>query len=52
MSAVILADPETSSRGYLERQLTDDGFEVLGAEEIPEVLDLAERLKPDLVLGT
>jgi DNA-binding response OmpR family regulator len=52
MSAVILADPETSSRGYLERQLTDDGFEVLGAEKIPEVLDLAERLKPDLVLGT
>jgi DNA-binding response OmpR family regulator len=52
MSAVILADPENSSRGYLERQLTDDGFEVLGAEEIPEVLDLAERLKPDLVLGT
>ena len=52
MSAVILAEPETSTRGYLARQLTDDGFEVLGAGEIPEVLDLAERLKPDLVLGT
>ena len=52
MSAVILAEPETSIRGYLERQLTDDGFEVLGADEIPEVLDLAERVKPDLVLGT
>ena len=52
MSAVSLAEPETSTRGYLARQLTDDGFEVLGAGEIPEVLDLAERLKPDLVLGT
>ena len=52
MSAVILAETETSTRGYLQRQLTDDGFEVLGAAEIPEVLDLAERVKPDLVLGT
>jgi DNA-binding response OmpR family regulator len=52
MSAVILAEPELSTRGYLQRQLTDDGFEVLGAREIPEVLDLAERVKPDLVLGT
>src|SRR4051812_34953742 len=51
MSAVILAEPE-STRGYLVRQLTDDGFEVLGAGAIPEVLDLAERMKPDLVLGT
>ena len=52
MSAVIVAEPETTARGYLERQLTDDGFEVLGAGAIPEVLDLAERVKPDLVLGT
>ena len=52
MSAVILAEPELTTRGYLQRQLTDDGFEVLGAREIPEVLDLAERVKPDLVLGT
>jgi DNA-binding response OmpR family regulator len=52
MSAVILAEPETTTRGYLERQLTDDGFQVLGADEIPEVLDLAERVRPDLVLGT
>jgi DNA-binding response OmpR family regulator len=52
MSAVILAETETTTRGYLQRQLTDDGFEVLDAAEIPEVLDLAERLKPDLVLGT
>jgi len=52
MSAVIVAEPETSARGYLARQLADDGFEVLGAGEIPEVLDLAERLRPDLVLGT
>ena len=52
MSAVIVAEPETGARGYLERQLADDGFEVLGAGEIPEVLDLAERLRPDLVVGT
>ncbi len=52
MSAVILAEPETTTRGYLERQLTDDGFQVLGADEIPDVLDLAERVRPDLVLGT
>src|SRR4051812_46318334 len=52
MSSVILAESETTIRGYLERQLTDDGFEVLGAGEIPEVLDLTERMKPDLVLGT
>jgi DNA-binding response OmpR family regulator len=52
MSAVIIAEPETTARGYLERQLADDGFEVLGAGAIPEVLDLAERAKPDLVLGT
>ena len=51
MSAVILAEPETSVRGYLERQLTDDGFQVVEAQEIPEVLDLAERVRPDLVLG-
>ena len=52
MSAVIVAEPETAARGYLERQLADDGFEVLGAGAIPEVLDLAERLRPDLVVGT
>jgi DNA-binding response OmpR family regulator len=52
MSAVILAEPEVSVRGYLQRQLTDDGFQVVGADEIPEVLDLAERVRPDLVLGT
>ena len=52
MSAVIVAESETGARGYLERQLADDGFEVLGAGEIPEVLDLAERLRPDLVVGT
>ena len=52
MSAVIVAEPEQTTRGYLERQLADDGFEVLAAGAIPEVLDLAERLRPDLVLGS
>jgi DNA-binding response OmpR family regulator len=52
MSAVIVAEPEVANRGYLERQLAEDGFEVLGAAAIPEVLDLAEQRRPDLVLGT
>ena len=37
-------------RRYLERQLAEDGFEVLGTEGGHETLELAERVKPDLVL--
>jgi two-component system response regulator ResD len=32
-TALILADPETDERGYLERHLTDDGFEVLAGDD-------------------
>ena len=32
------------------RQLTSDGFDVLGAASAREVLELAERAGPDLVL--
>jgi DNA-binding response OmpR family regulator len=48
--ALVVAEPEPETRGYLERHLADDGFEVLGAERGREVLELAERVRPDLVL--
>ncbi len=50
--AVLLHEPETSSREYLERQLRDDGFDVLGATRNWEALDLVERARPDLVVAT
>jgi DNA-binding response OmpR family regulator len=49
-AALIVAEPETATRGFLERQLADDGFEVLGASAPAEALALAERVRPDLVL--
>jgi DNA-binding response OmpR family regulator len=49
-SAVLLAEPEPETREYLGRHLRDDGFEVLGAAQRGEVLDLVERVRPDLVL--
>jgi DNA-binding response OmpR family regulator len=49
-SAVLLAEPEPSTRGFLERHLAADGFEVLGAGVGREALELAELAHPDLVL--
>ena len=49
-NAVLVAEPEPSTRGFLERPLTDDGFDVLGAAACGEALELAERARPDLVL--
>jgi DNA-binding response OmpR family regulator len=49
-AAVLLAEPETETRDYLERQLRDDGFDVLGAARNGDALDLLERLRPALVL--
>jgi DNA-binding response OmpR family regulator len=49
-NALIVAEPEPSTRGFLERHLTDDGFDVLGAAACGEALELAERARPDLVL--
>lgn len=49
-NALLLAEPEAETRGYLERHLVEDGFEVVGAAATSETLDLAERAKPDLVL--
>jgi DNA-binding response OmpR family regulator len=48
--AVLVAELEPETRDYLDRQLRDDGFDVLGAARRSEALDLAERARPDLVL--
>jgi DNA-binding response OmpR family regulator len=49
-NALLLSEPEESTRGYLERHLRDDGFDVLGAAADSEVLELVEQTRPDLVL--
>jgi DNA-binding response OmpR family regulator len=49
-TAVLLAESEPTTRGFLERHLTADGFEVLGAVAGLEALELAELADPDLVL--
>lgn len=49
-SAVLVAEPESDTREYLGRQLRDDGFDVLDASRRSEALELAERIRPDLVL--
>ena len=49
-AALLLAEPESAIRGYLERQLQSDGFHVLQAAFGGEALALAERNRPDLVL--
>ncbi len=49
-AALIVAEPESTVRGLLERHLADDGFQVLAAGGPHEVLDLAEHARPDLVV--
>lgn len=49
-TALLLAEPEPQTRGFLERHLSHDGFELVGAAAGREALDLAERARPDLVL--
>ncbi len=49
-AALLLAEPEPATRGYLERQLASDGFHVLKACFNGEALELAERSRPDLVV--
>jgi len=49
MTALLLAEPEASVRGFLEQQLTSDGFDVLAFESTD---DLPRAAEPDvLVLG-
>ncbi len=50
-NAVLVAEPEPGARTHLERQLRDDGFEVVGARRSGEALDLVEQSPPDLVLA-
>jgi DNA-binding response OmpR family regulator len=49
MNAVLLAEPEAATRGFLQRHLRQDGFEVVEAAD-GEALDLVERSQPDVVL--
>ena len=49
-AALLLAEPEPATRGYLERQLVSDGFQVLQAAFGGEALALVERTRPDLVV--
>jgi len=48
--ALLLAEAEPGTRAFLERHLSSEGFEVLGANAELEALELAERARPDLVL--
>ena len=47
MTALLLAEPEASVRGFLERQLASDGFDVL-AFSTPD--DLPRAAEPDMLL--
>lgn len=49
MQNVLLAEPEPATRGFLERHLRQDGFEVVEAED-GDALDLVERRQPDVLL--
>jgi DNA-binding response OmpR family regulator len=49
-SAVLVAETEIETREYLGRQLRDDGFDVLDAGRRSEALELAERIRPAVIL--
>jgi DNA-binding response OmpR family regulator len=49
-SALLLAEPEPATRGFLERHLRQDGFDVVQALD-GEALELLELARPDLVLA-
>jgi DNA-binding response OmpR family regulator len=49
-NALLLAEPEEVTRGFLERHLRDDGFDVVETGVDVDALTLAERARPDLVL--
>jgi DNA-binding response OmpR family regulator len=50
-SALLLAEPEPATRGFLERHLRQDGFVVLEALD-GKVVELLEVARPDLVLAS
>jgi DNA-binding response OmpR family regulator len=49
-NALLLAEPESATRGFLERHLRQDGFEVVEALD-GEALELLEVTRPDVVLA-
>jgi DNA-binding response OmpR family regulator len=49
-NALLLAEPEPATRGFLERHLRQDGFDVVEALD-GEAFDLLELTRPDLVLA-
>jgi DNA-binding response OmpR family regulator len=49
-NALLLAEPEPATRGFLERHLRQDGFDVVQALD-GEAADLLELTRPDLVLA-
>lgn len=49
-AALLLADPDPVRPGYLERNLSSDGFDVVEAGWSAQALDIAERSRPDIVL--
>lgn len=50
-NALLLAEPEPATRGFLERHLRQDGFEVVEAPD-GEALELLELTRADLVLAS
>jgi DNA-binding response OmpR family regulator len=49
-NALLLAEPEPATRGFLERHLRQDGFDVVEALD-GEAVELLELTRPDLVLA-
>jgi DNA-binding response OmpR family regulator len=50
-NALLLAEPEDATRGFLERHLRQDGFHVVEAPD-GDALALLELTRPDLVLAS
>ena len=49
-NALLIAEPEPATRGFLSRHLSEDGFAVVEATAGGEALALAEQERPDLAL--
>ena len=49
-NALLIAEPEPATRGFLSRHLSEDGFAVVEAAAGGEALALAEQERPDLAL--
>jgi DNA-binding response OmpR family regulator len=49
-NALLIAEPESDTRGFLSRHLVEDGFAVVEATAGREALVLAEEQRPDLAL--